>query len=118
MPCAWWRLETLAAIYKPCAVSIPDAIELGVWIFEEIMGEAGVTYGQPQTNMAALQGTCSKSTLDWYEEGLYQHGVATYLNLLGGTSITKERLVPARPRRNRRRPGAPSVTFIRGRSAR
>ena len=93
-------------------------MELGVWIFKEIMAKAGATYDQPQTNMALLQGTCLKGTRDWYEEGMYQHHVTTYLNLLGGPSITEERLAPVRPRRNRRRPGAPAISACLRRGSR
>jgi triacylglycerol lipase len=109
VPDAWWSLEALDSIYKPCGVSTPDAVKLGAWIFDEIMAKAGVTYSQPQMNMAPLKGTSLKGTPDWYEQGMHQHHVATYLNLLGGASITDERLTPVRPRRNRRRPDAPAV---------
>lgn len=107
VPCAWWSLETLDSIYTPCGIDTPDVVKLGLWLFEEAMKKTGVAYGQPQTNMAPIQGSCLTPTPDWYAEAEHQHGVATYLNLLGGASITEERLVPVRPRRNRRRPGAP-----------
>ena len=113
MPEAWWSLDALDSIYKPYTLSTPDAVELGTWIFHEIMAKAGVTYGQPQANMVPLKGTP-----DWYEEGMHQHHVATYLNLLGGASITDERLAPVRPRRNRRRPGAPPVNACLKRGSR
>ena len=118
VPGAWWSLEALDNIYKPCGISAPDGVELGIWIFDEIMAKAGVTYGQPQTNMTLLKGMCLKGTPDWYEEGMYQHHVVTYLNLLGGASITDERLAPVRPRRNRRRPGAPPISACLRRGSR
>jgi triacylglycerol lipase len=113
VPRAWADLMSLDSIYSPCNLTIPLLVAGGIVGFQALMNQFGATYGQPQTNMAPIPGTCLNSTPppDWYQEGLYQHHTTTYLTLLGGTAIITDaqRLVPLLPRRNPRRPGAPLV---------
>jgi hypothetical protein len=47
----------------------------------------GVGYLQPAAT--TLNGSCSRTAANWYDEGLYQHHPATYMQLLGGTDIAR-----------------------------
>src|SRR5690242_10964383 len=121
---AWMLCLVRGGTWKPSIVSISLALSALRMRWNWASGFSRRSWPkpespmQPQTNMALLKGRCSKDTPDWYEEGTYQHHVATYLNLLGGTSITEERLAPVRPRRNRRRPGAPAISACLRRGSR
>lgn len=106
---AWSNLDALKDIYGQCGIALPDPISWSIWMFKEALEITGATYAQPPGNRVRLPGNCWEKNPghDWYSEASYQHRTETYLNLLNGPTLTTERLTPAFPRRNRRRPGAP-----------
>jgi triacylglycerol lipase len=125
VPRAWWDLDGLASIYNPCGLDCPEVAYLAIESYEALMDWTGVSYQQPQAGTRLLDGACAPGNPppDWYDEALAQHHPATYLSLLGGSPTlgllgssaapdVKPR-IPARPRRNRRRPGAPPLRLTR-----
>jgi hypothetical protein len=97
IPKAWADLTSLDTIYQPCGMTIPDIVYVGALGFDVAMYLSGVSYRQPAAT--TLWGACSKAAANWYDEGLYQHHPATYMQLLGGTDIANvPKLVTASPR--------------------
>jgi triacylglycerol lipase len=85
IPKAWANLSDLDAIYQPCGMTVPDIVYVGALGFEFAMYLSGVDYRQPAAT--TLNGSCSRTATNWYDEGLYQHHPATYMHLLGGTDV-------------------------------
>jgi triacylglycerol lipase len=85
IPKAWGDVSGLDTIYEPCRMTVPDIVYVGALGFELAMYLSGVDYRQPATRK--LPGSCSGTATNWYDEGLYQHHPATYMQLLGGTDV-------------------------------
>lgn len=98
VPRAWWDLDGIETIYDPDGVSVPDLAEVAIIGFELAMDAAGVSYAQPPTNNSPLTGQFNPLVASWYDQAGYQHHDATYMKLLGGTSVTAEWSPPAVPR--------------------
>src|SRR5690348_8033809 len=122
---AWMLCLARGETWKPSTVSISLALSALRMRWNWAFGFSRRSWPKPEPPMISrrriwrcYKARGLKGTRDWYEEGTYQHHVTTYLNLLGGPSITEERLAPVRPRRNRRRPGAPAISACLRRGSR
>jgi len=92
VPMAWAGLDGIPTAYDGCPIAAPDAVRLGVDMFKAAMDATGAAYAQPATNQMPLGGSCqpTRKPDDWYEEALLQHATATYMTLLGGTTLFDE----------------------------
>lgn len=106
-PFGWGNLERVTSLYDQCDLPIPDLAYILTTSWQRFMHDRGVSYAQPRTNNAPLQGVCYP-TGNWYDELAHQHHTTTYMALLGGTSIvpppTLASSAPGKPPRTSLRP--------------
>lgn len=84
-PYAWSNLSAIENIYDPDGLPAPDLAWDAIYAFEGAMELAGVNYAQPSSGNP-LTGQFSPG-LGWYGEVYLQHHTATYMALLGGTTV-------------------------------
>lgn len=86
VPFGWANLPGVDSIYDNYGLTIPDSVYLAVGGFELMMRVAQVTYTQPVPS-SALPGVFLIGQT-WTGELAHQHHTTTYMQLLGGTSVT------------------------------
>ena len=87
VPLAWQSLELMKTIYEPHGVPVPEDVDLAITFDEDLMSAAQVSYAQPPTTDRELSGHFATSLRDWSDQAYKQHHPATYMKLLGGTSV-------------------------------
>ncbi len=88
VPHAWANLNGMERLYDTNGLRTPDWAYLAMLGFKEAMRIAGVSYSQPLPD-GRIAGKFNQG-LDWVGQVAYQHHTTTYMQLLGGTSITAQ----------------------------
>jgi triacylglycerol lipase len=88
VPHAWANLKGMERLYDASGLRTPAWAYVAMLGFVEAMRIAGVSYAQPLPD-GRLVGAFV-SGLDWVGQVACQHHTTTYMQLLGGTSITTQ----------------------------